>query len=320
MSKQSSFDSIIKQYETNSVSYNKSNSSKEYDLKNYFTTHIPDKQLQATKRIRILPTEDGSTPFKEIWGHKAQVGGEWKTYACLKHEKGTDCPFCEAREALLSMDNEASKDLAKQYSARKMYVVKVIDRDNEDHGVKFWRFNHDYNKKGAFDLIFGLLKAINKDITDVETGRDLIILVSRDANNRPRISTINSADPSPLSESKDLAKKWLSDTRTWEDVYSVRDYDYLRIVVEGGVPVWSKEAKKYVNKEKVNSDSDDMEDEILLAPPSKKSSQTVAKSTKKPVVTKKPVKQEEEEEDDDLKLGETFDDEDVTVDDDDMPF
>jgi transcription initiation factor IIE alpha subunit len=46
-----------------------------------------------------------------------------------------------------------------------MYIAKVIDRDN-DEGVKFWRFNHDYRKEGIFDKIHGVLNSVkkNKDI------------------------------------------------------------------------------------------------------------------------------------------------------------
>ena len=78
-----------------------------------------------------------------------------------KHEKDEDCPFCEAREALLSTGEAADKDLAKKYYPRLMYVVKVIDRDNEEDGPKFWRFNHDFRKTGILDKIMGVMSAIS---------------------------------------------------------------------------------------------------------------------------------------------------------------
>jgi hypothetical protein len=114
MSKTDALAAMLKQYEESSSSYTKNSSAKEYDLKNYFTTYLGDKQKSATKRIRIVPTSDGTTPFKQIHGHKMQVDGEWKTFICLKHEKGEACPFCEAREALLATNKEQDKELAKK--------------------------------------------------------------------------------------------------------------------------------------------------------------------------------------------------------------
>jgi hypothetical protein len=306
MSKQDALAAMLKQYEDSSSSYSKNGSAKEYDLKNYFTTHLADKQKSATKRIRILPTEDGSTPFKAIHGHKMQVDGEWKTFVCLKHEKDEDCPFCEAREALLASGKDSDKELAKKYGARKMYVVKIIDRDNEADGVKFWRFNHDYRKQGVYDKIYGVLTAIKQNITDPETGRDLMVMIARDQNNRPIVQSISHLDPSPLSDDNEVSEEWLSDTRTWEDVYSVKPYDYLAIIVKGGTPTWDKEAKKFVDKSSITEpEADDLDSELSLGVSNVKSNVTaatkattpVAKSEKKtPVV--EPV--EDKEEDDDL--------------------
>jgi hypothetical protein len=175
-------DAMLAQYEKNNAPRPVKTEAKVYDLKNYFNTYIKEGIKSATKQIRILPTADGSTPFVEVHTHKVQVDGEWKTFACLKHEKGEACPFCEAREALLATGKDSDKELAKKYNARKMYVVKVIDREHEDEGVKFWRFNHDYRKEGIYDKIIGVLNAIKKDVTNAENGRDLLLTINRNMN------------------------------------------------------------------------------------------------------------------------------------------
>jgi hypothetical protein len=294
---------MLSQYENSSSSYAKSESSKVYDLKNYFTTHLTDKQKSATKRIRIVPTQDGSSPFVQIHGHKMQVDGDWKTFVCLKHQKDEDCPFCEAQDALRATGKEQDKELAKKYSARKMYVVKIIDRDNEADGIKFWRFNHDYRKQGILDKIYGVLQAVNKDITDPQTGRDLLVMLARDQGNRPIVQSISHVDPSPLSDDADLAAEWLADARTWEDVYAVKSYDYLEIVVKGGIPTWDKEAKKFVDKASVTVSDEvaSLDEELSLGVSNVKSTVSAAKTTQ-PVATKTtPVVEENSEvEDDDL--------------------
>jgi hypothetical protein len=296
---QSILDAMLAQYETNTNSYAKEDANV-YDLKNYFTTHIGDKVKSATKTIRILPTKDGSTPFVELHGHKVQVDGEWKTLVCLKNNGiEADCPFCEANDALRATGKEADKELAKKYNSRKMYVVKVIDRDNEADGPKFWRFNHDYRKQGVLDKIFGVLQATGKDITDATTGRDLLIVISRDQNNRPTIQSISHKDPSPLSADAELAQSWLDDARTWNKVYATKSYEYLEIIVKGGVPTYDKVAKKFVDKNQVvaTDATSSLDEELSLGVSNVKSNVTAAAST---TVVPTAVEVSPEEGDDDL--------------------
>jgi len=283
---------MLNQYENNSKPMGKPAEEK-FNVNNYFGTFLEQNEKSATKMVRILPTPDGSSPFVEVWGHKATVDGKKSTFACLKHEKGLDCPFCEAREALLATGSDADKTLAKNYSARKMYIVKVIDRDHEDHGVKFWRFNDDYTKKGVYDLIGGIIKTIKKDISDAETGRDLSIIIGRNQTGIPIVTSISHLDPTPLSEDASLVEKWTSDARTWENVYSVKPYEYLEIIVKGGTPVWSKELKKIVDKNSLTAkvETTPLDAELTLGVANVKSNVTAATSTPQatPTITESEV-------------------------------
>jgi len=286
---------MLEQYESNSKPKYEKKSEKVYDLKNYFNTYIKEGIKSATKQIRILPTADGSSPFVEMYGHKIQVNGEWKTFACLKHEKGEACPFCEAREALLATGRESDKELAKKYNAKLMYIVKLIDRDNESDGVKFWRFNHDYRKEGIYDKIIGVLNAIKKDVTHAQTGRDLLLTINRNQNNVPVVSAVASLDPTPLSEDEVQSTSWLGDVRTWEDVYAVKTYDYLEIIVKGGEPVWDKDKKTYVDKASLTEsteDTNELHNELTMGV------ETVKANIKTATTTSEPVAATESEDDD----------------------
>jgi hypothetical protein len=287
---------ILEQYEANNKPKYEKKTEKVYDLKNYFNTYIKEGVKSATKQIRILPSANGGSPFVEMHGHKIQVDGEWKTFPCLKHEKGEACPFCEAREALLSTGRESDKELAKKYGAKMMYVVKVIDRDHPEEGVKFWRFNHDYRKEGIYDKIIGVLNALKKDVTHPETGRDLVLTINRNQNNVPVVSAVASLDPTLLSENTEEANAWLSDSRTWEDVYSVRSYEYLEIIVKGGIPVWSSEEKKFVDKASLTSttsETEELESELTLGVENVKAGIVSAPTASAPIETSS-----QEEEDD----------------------
>ena len=244
---------MMAQYESNTQK--KSNTKSEFDLRNYFNTYLPEGVNKATMQIRILPTENGDTPFKEMYVHSKQIEGKWKKFACINHNDDKPCPFCEAREALLATGKESNKKLAKDYNSRRTYVTKIIDRADEGWGPKFWRFNHDYRGTGVLDKIIDIIRA-KGDITNGENGRDLIINVTRDQNGRPTISSIIFDDPSPLHKDADVAKGWLEDKRTWRDVYAVKPYEFLEIIVKGGEPIWDKDGKKWVDKEALATDSE----------------------------------------------------------------
>lgn len=245
----STFDEMMKEY-SDSKKAETSVKIKKYELSNYFSTFLPQGENSATKEIRILPADEGKNAFWDIlWGHKAQVDGDWKTFPCLKHEEGTECPFCDANQALRATGDAADKELAKKYSARKMYIIKVIERGNEKEGVKFWRFNHAWDGGGTLDKIMGAVKTVKHDITDPATGRDLILNIARNQFKIPIVQSVTyPLESSVLSADENEASVWINDTRTWRDVYSTRNYDYLKLVVKGEVPAWSKEQEKWVSK------------------------------------------------------------------------
>lgn len=290
--KNSALDSILKQYETNSSS-STNYTKKTYDLKNYFTTFLDKGVKQGKKIVRILPLKnekgESISPFVEKMVHKTKVAGEWKTFPCLKHEalkpEDKKCPFCEARELLLATGTESDKEIAKGYSARKTYVIKVIDREKESEGVKFWRFSHDYRKTGTFDKLIGIIQEFG-EIFDPNKGRDLIINIARDAKDIPTISNIVHKDSSKLTTDREIGLSWINDERTWRDVYSVKPYDYLAIIVKGGVPAWDKTNEKWADKESLKAENIGNEsDELNVELETGKAKAVEAKLTKTTTVT-----------------------------------
>lgn len=255
-------EAILKQYEDNSSP--QSTSSKTYDLKNYFSIYLKEGEKKGSKQIRILSAPDGGTPFKEMFVHSRQVNGKWKKFTCLKNNFGKACPFCEARTELLNSGKESEKELAKKFGSRKMYVLRVIDRDHEEDGVKFWRFNHDYTSQGIMDKIISIIRA-KGNISDLQTGRDLIIDIGRDHKNNCVVTGVVDCDPAPAMEDSEALKALVGEGRTWEDVYSVKSYEYLEIVVLGGEPVWDKTNEKWVDKTTLdNSETSSDEAEITM--------------------------------------------------------
>jgi hypothetical protein len=247
----STFDSVLAQYEKNknATSGNANRVSQEDRMKKYFVTILPKGSKGEDRRIRILPTPDGSSPFKEVYFHEVQVDGKWVKLYDPKQE-GKRSPLNEVYEGLMMTGVESDKILARQYRARKFYIVKVIDRDNEQDGPKFWRFKHNAKGDGVIDKIFPIFK--NKgDVTDTQKGRDLIIsLTLTKSGTGTEYTSINSVIPEDmgvLHEDENIAKTWVEDELTWSDVYSKKGEDYLEMVAKGEIPRWDNDSKKWVS-------------------------------------------------------------------------
>ena len=242
-----SLDAVLAQYEKAQQSGYSSNNNKlsqDERMKKYFAAILGDNEKQGQKRLRILPTTDGSSPFKEAMFHEMLIDGKYiKLYdPAMDNERS---PLNEVYEELLI---EGDKKLASEYKSRKFYIVKVIDRDNEQDGPKFWRFKHNYKNEGILDKIIPIWR--NKgDITDSEKGRDLILELTKAKTPKGKeytvIQTIMYDDPTPLHEDEETKKSWANDELTWRDVYSKKPTEYLEAIARGETPKWNTELGKY---------------------------------------------------------------------------
>jgi hypothetical protein len=261
----SSLDSILSQYEKNTDNNSsKPKVSNEERLKKYFTEKLQKGVKSATRTFRILPGKDGNSPFDEAYFHERQVNGKYEKIYCPKLNSGEHCPLCEAREALLMEGSKKAKDMAREYSPRKYYVVKGIDRDNEDHGVKFWRYKHKYTGDGVQDKLMPIFK-LKGDITDAREGRDIIITTNRNDKGWSVVSSIMTDDTSILTTDKDKANEWFNNEETFKDVYAKKTLEYLEIIAKNMSPVWDSELSKYVaEEEKEEKETASLEEEINL--------------------------------------------------------
>lgn len=243
-------DSVLEQYEKSQKgSSTTSKMSQDERMKKYFAAILPQNQKSAQKRVRILPTPDGSSPFKEVWYHEVQVDGKWvKLYDPGKNDNERS-PLNEVYDELMSTGKESDKELAKQYKARKFYIVKVVDRDAEQDGVKFWRFKHNYKNEGVLDKIIPIWRA-KGDITDAANGRDLIIELAKAKTPKGKeytiIQTVMYDDPTPVHTDDETMESWVKDELTWNDVYSKKPTEYLEAIARGETPRWDSDLGKYV--------------------------------------------------------------------------
>lgn len=269
--KSNSLQSILDQYEKNKSSQGGGGfERKEVDLTKYFSEKLREGQKSDERKIRILPVKEGNSLLVEAYWHEVQVNKQYTKIYCTNKNDGTRCPLCEANEALKMTGNASDKELAKQFSPRLYYVLKVIDRDRENEGVKFWRFKHYYNGEGVLDKLIPILKK-RGEIYDARTGRDLTLSLERDTKGRSKLTSIMDEDPSLLTDPKsEKAKLWMGNEETFKDVYKPKSVDYMEIIAKGLEPVWDKEQKKFVSKDELDSKpGGDLDSEIKMFTTSK---------------------------------------------------
>lgn len=257
-----------------------------FDSKNYLDLKLKDHEVTKTVKVRFLPiSASDSTVFFDITTHALKVDKEiaksgFKSYVCLNDKKvgsTEECPICKKSKELFDKSakarqegNEAlSKFLFKEACSlkkKRTFIVRVVDREHEDEGVKFWRFNENSKGEGIYDKLISLYNTRKQEsldegegeynIFDLYNGKDIIINISKSQipdgfggmKDTIAYNITDSGNRKPLSKDNEKANSWLNDEKTWKDVYSNKTADYLELVVNGKIPVYNKELEKYVEK------------------------------------------------------------------------
>lgn len=270
-----------------------------FDPKNYLDLKLNENETTKTVKVRLLPISatDG-TVFFDITTHSLKVDKEiaksgFKTYVCLndpKTESKEECPICKKSKELFDKaaqarkeGNEAlSKSLFKEASSlkkKKTFIARVIDRDHEDEGVKFWRFNENSMGDGIYDKLMTLHKARMEEaaedgeegysIFDLYNGKDIIVTVTKSKipdgfggmKDKLSYNITDSGNRKPLTKDIEKGNAWLTDEKTWKDVYSNKTADYLELVVNGKIPVYNRDEGRFVEKTEFDAQAKKAEEE-----------------------------------------------------------
>lgn len=298
---------VINQYE--SEQYTPSYTKKiQFDTKNYLQARLGKDEQTKILMIRLLPfSPNGGTPFEKVHMHTVKVNKElsssgWKTFVCPVNNKkdgevmGDSCPFCdlsaEARELKSKALDEQTRrkygDIEFMNKVKDMWIVRCIERGHEEDGVKFWLFSSSKKKDGVFDKIINLAKTRNQEslmtrktqysIFDVNEGKDIIITLQKTTDGKTSVQVADAGDKTPISNDPQEAEKWINDTKKWYEVYTVKPKEYMNIVAACGVPKYSKELGKYVDKEeldKMEKEADEQRISETLTAPSRDYSEIV---------------------------------------------
>ena len=319
-----SADAILRQREKllQSKENQQSNKKVEFDERNYLNLRLNPKIETVKKvKVRILPVSaTDSNIFTVLHTHSMKVPTKisksgYKSFICLNEDKLSDhdsngCPLCKKSDRLLAECNTLPNDEAHkaqkkalfkeamQCKAKETFIVRVIERDHEDEGVKFWRFNAHPDGTGIYDQLMSIFdnrakesvedgdayyKIVNGEyvnidedeynslsddertiipynVFDLNRGKDFIITLEYSPSTDKTTIKIGDANKeTPLSKNVGLAMSWVNDEKTWRDLYSLKSYDYLELIADKKIPYFDKNNKKWVDKATVNPQDVDVE-------------------------------------------------------------
>jgi hypothetical protein len=184
----------------------------------------PAEGEEHTVRLVAFPDNDGQ-PFKERWFYY-NIGNAPGLLA--PYQFGRPDPIQELINKLRDDDNKESYELAKKLYPKMRAYAAVIVRGEEDKGVRLWAFG----KQVYQSLLNIMLDEDYGDITDPKTGRDVKVSCSK-ANGKTYASTdvMPRGKASPLSESADKAKQWMSSIPNLDELFTEKSYEELEKIV-----------------------------------------------------------------------------------------
>lgn len=283
--------------EINTVSSSFKNKEKVFDEKNYLNIRLSDNQTSKELKFRLLPIDgESNTPFKKIHVHTVKVPKEvspsgWKSYICIEKTEGIDrniygskCPFCEMNREAYKKFSEATEPTIKERwkkisldnIPKEACIVRGIERGAEEDGPKFWKFNIRKDKTDPKGQIMELYKTRleesreegleDENILDINTGKDLKITISlasdnNQGENRTSVKIVDYGKNKPLSTDVNQMLEWVNDSKKWSDVFTIKPYDYLSVILEGEIPFYDKTSNKWVKKmDKLNEQENQIND------------------------------------------------------------
>jgi hypothetical protein len=171
------------------------------------------KPQDGDQTIRILPCADGD-PFKEFWFHYNL--GDNRGFLSPKRNFGEDDPLDSFVRQLFNSGSEEDIKMAKNLMARQRFFSPVIVRGEEEKGVRLW----GYGKMAYKELVTLALNPDYDDITDPETGTDLVINYGK-----PPGAAFPKTTITPRRRSSTLFANDPDGSQAAEAMRSIPDYD-----------------------------------------------------------------------------------------------
>jgi hypothetical protein len=176
--------------------------------------------------IRIVPTPAGD-PFRDYWLHYNL--GNNPGFLSPKKNFGEEDALDGFIRKLYKEGTEESIKMAKSLSARQRFYTSVVVRGEEDKGVRVWSFG-----KMAYEKLLNLiLNPEYGDITDSETGTDLVIRYGKPAGaSFPQTEITPRRRPSPLCEDGAQCAEWLDSIPDFDSLFNRKTPEEVEAILD----------------------------------------------------------------------------------------
>jgi hypothetical protein len=98
----------------------------------------------------------------------------------------------------------------------------------------------------------GKRSGVNLNIIDIYNGVDLTVKIT-EGNSAPTIT--DGRIQCPVSRDSAQLQEWLYDKKTWQEVFTAKTYEYLKLVSAMKIPWKDKESGLWVDKEEYMNSS-----------------------------------------------------------------
>jgi hypothetical protein len=212
--------------------------------------------------LRILPVDlENEDPFLEVGNHWIGGNNDGKGFNCPQVLSGKDCPLCHMSEYLAEVaETDGEEKLARALKVRKRAYFKVIDRENEDDGIRVWQ--------APITAAEQLLDIMGKrgDITDPEDGRDFDVSKSEGKNGFTEYKVVQD-DSSSLSEDEKQQTSWIKESNKI-DVRKLVPVD-VKGMMEAAEKAWPNLDFEYDESDHEDDEDDEEPDNFKKKSPKK---------------------------------------------------
>jgi len=187
------------------------------------------KPTPGKHQIRLVPYKfNEENPFIELYFHYNINNKSYLSPMSF----GRPDPIVEFADKLKRMGDKEDWKAAKKMEPKLRTFVPVLVRGEEGEGVRFWGFG-----KTVYQEILGYMADPDYgDITDPTTGRDITVEIvsAEDSGTSYPVTTIRvKPKETPLVESAEETKKFLTSQMEITDLYQELTYSELKSVLEG---------------------------------------------------------------------------------------
>jgi len=187
------------------------------------------KPAPGKHQIRLVPYKfNEENPFIELYFHYNINNKSYLSPMSF----GRPDPIVEFADKLKRMGDKEDWKAAKKMEPKLRTFVPVLVRGEEGEGVRFWGFG-----KTVYQEILGYMADPDYgDITDPTIGRDITVEIvsAEDSGTSYPVTTIRvKPKETPLVESAEETKKFLTSQMEITDLYQELTYSELKSVLEG---------------------------------------------------------------------------------------